>query len=42
MLTVFFDVDGVVFSEFLLPRETVDSDYYCSVLRKLKEDMRRK
>ncbi len=42
MLTVFFDIEGVVFSEFLPPRETVNADYYCSVLRKLKEDVRRK
>ncbi len=42
MVTVFFDVNGVVFSEFLPPRETVNADYYCGILRRLKEDFRRK
>ncbi len=42
MLTVFFDTQGLIFSEFLPPRTTVDMDYYCSVLRKLKEDIQRK
>ena len=42
MITVFFDEDGVIFSEYLPPRETVNVDYYCSVLRRLKEDIRRK
>ncbi len=42
MLTVFYDEQGLVTTDFLPPRQTVDSDYYCSVLRKLKEDLRRK
>ncbi len=42
MLTVFYDKQGIVTTDFLPSRKTVDSDYYCSVLRKLKEDIRRK
>ncbi len=32
----------MVFSEYLPPRETVDADYYCGILRRLKEDIWRK
>ncbi len=41
MLTVFYDEQGVVSTNFLPPRETVNVDYCCGVLRKLKEDIRR-
>ncbi len=40
MLTTFFDVKGVVHTEFLPPRETVDADLYCDTLRRLKEAVR--
>ncbi len=42
MITVFFDDEGLVFSEYLPPRETVNADYYCGILQRLKEDIRRK
>ncbi len=42
MLTVFFDKKGVVLAEFLRPGKTVDSEQYCEVLLRLKENIRRK
>ncbi len=42
MVTVFFDQKGSVLVEFLPPGETVTEDYYCQVLRTLKEWVRRK
>ena len=42
MLTVFFDVKGMVLTEFLPSGETVDSDLYCQTLKNLKEAIRRK
>ncbi len=32
MLMVFFDVKGVVLSQFKPPKETVNADTYCEVL----------
>ena len=42
MLTVFFDYRGVVHSEFLPQGETVNKEYYLSVMRRLREQIRRK
>lgn len=42
MLTVFFDYRGVVHSEFLPEGETVNKEYYLSVMRRLREQIRRK
>ncbi len=42
MVTVFFDHQGCVLVEFLPPGETVNKDYYCEILRTLKERVRRK
>lgn len=42
MLTVFFDYQGVVHSEFLPEGQTVNKEYYLSVLRRLREAIRRK
>jgi hypothetical protein len=43
MLTVFFfDVKGIVRREFVPPNTTVNSDFYCDVLRHLRENVRRK
>ncbi len=42
MITIFWDMQGVVHSEYLAPNETVSSDTYCDVLRRLKEAVRRK
>ncbi len=40
MVTVFFDDSGAVLVEFLPPGETVNEDYYCEILRTLKERIR--
>jgi hypothetical protein len=37
-----FDVKGIVHREFALPNTIVNSDFYCDVLRYLKENVRRK
>lgn len=42
MLTVFFDYRGVVHSEFLPEDQTVNKEYYLSVMRRLREQIRRK
>lgn len=42
MLTVFFDVHGVVHSEFLPTGQTVNKQYYLGVMRRLRENIRRK
>jgi hypothetical protein len=40
MLIVFFDVKGIVRHEFVPPNTTVNSDFYCDVLRHLRENVR--
>ncbi len=42
MLTVFFDRDGVIYSEFAPPRQTIKSETYIQTLRVLKERLRKK
>ncbi|CAK9816200.1 Mariner Mos1 transposase [Anthophora plagiata] len=42
MLTVFFDYRGVVHYEFLPPGQTVNKEYYLSVMRCLREAIRKK
>lgn len=42
MLTVFFDANGVIHHEFLPQGETVNRFYYLGVLRRLRENIRRK
>ncbi|KMQ87532.1 mariner mos1 transposase [Lasius niger] len=42
MLTVFFDYRGVVHSEFLPEGQTVNKEYYLGVMRRLRENIRRK
>jgi hypothetical protein len=39
---VFFDVKGIVHSEFVPPKMMVNSDFYCDVLRRLRENVRQK
>lgn len=39
MLTVFFDSQGVVHSEFLPEGQSVNAEYYLSVLKRLREDL---
>ncbi len=42
MLTAFFDVKGVILSEFLPQGETVTADEYIKTLQRLRENIRRK
>jgi histone-lysine N-methyltransferase SETMAR len=42
MLIVFFDVKGIVYREFVPPKMTVNSDFHCDVLRRLRENVRQK
>jgi len=42
MLTVFFDYHGVVYSEFLPEGQTVNKEYYLNVMKRLRENIRRK
>ena len=38
----FFDQDGIVHREFVTPGMTVNADFYFDVLRRLRENVRRK
>jgi hypothetical protein len=40
--SAFFDVEGIVHREFVPPNTTVNFDFYCDVMRRLRENMRRK
>jgi len=42
MLIMFFDIRGIVHHEFVPQGQTVNAGFYCSVLRRLREDIRRK
>ena len=42
MLICFFDQEGIVHREFVSPGTTVNADFYCDVLRRLRENVRRK
>ena len=42
MLTVFFDYRGVVHYEFLPTGQTINKEYYLSVMRHLREAIRKK
>ena len=42
MLICFFDKVGIVHREFVQPGLTVNADFYCDVLRRLRENVRRK
>ena len=42
MLICFFDQEGIVHWEFVPPGMTVNADFYCDVLRRLRENVRRK
>ena len=41
MLIYFFDQEGIVNREFVPPGMTVNADFYCDVLRRLHENVRR-
>ena len=40
MLICFFDQEGIVHREFVPPGMTVNADFYCDVLRRLRENVR--
>ena len=42
MLICFFDQEGIVHWEFVPPGMRVNADFYCDVLRRLRENVRRK
>jgi len=42
MLIFFFDQEVIVHQEFVPPGMTVNADLYCDVLRRLRENVRRK
>lgn len=42
MLTVFFDYQGVVHHEYAPRGQTINKEYYCQVLRRLRDAIRRK
>jgi len=42
MLICFFDQEGIVHREFVPPGMTVKADFYCDVLSRLRENVRRK
>jgi len=42
MLIVFFNIRGIVHREFAPQGQTVNAGFYCSVLRRLREDIQRK
>jgi hypothetical protein len=41
MLIIFFALQPTVHKEFVMPSQTVNSVYYCDVLRRLRENVRR-
>jgi hypothetical protein len=40
ILSIFFDIKGIVHKEFALSGQTVDYAYYCDVLRRLRKNVR--
>jgi hypothetical protein len=40
-IIIFFDIKGIVHTEFVLAGQTVDSVYDCDVLRRLRENVQR-
>jgi hypothetical protein len=41
MLIIFFYIKGIVYKEFILAGQTVNSAYYCDILWLLHENVRR-
>jgi hypothetical protein len=37
-----FDTESIVHKEFVLPEQTVNGKFYCDVLRRVRENIRRK
>lgn len=42
MLIYIFNVDGVLYKEFLPPSKTVNGRIYCDVVRRIKENIQDK
>jgi hypothetical protein len=42
MLIVFFDIRGIVQHEFAPEGQTMNAQFYYNILRRLREDIRRK
>jgi hypothetical protein len=42
MLIVFFSIQGMVHLEFAPEGRTVNAEFYCNVLHRLREDIQRK
>jgi len=42
ILIIFFDIQGIVHKEFIHPGQTVNVKFYCEVLKRLREGIRRK
>jgi hypothetical protein len=42
MIITFFDVKGILHEEFVPTGQTVNSEFYCEVLRRLRENVRRR
>jgi len=42
MLICFFDQKGIIHKEFVLPRQTVNAAFYVEVLKRLRENVRKK
>jgi hypothetical protein len=42
MLTVFFDIEGIVLAEFVPRCNAVNSEYYKGLLERLRNDVRQK
>ena len=42
LLIIFFDIRGIVHKEFVPPGQTVNGKFCCKVLRRLRENVRRK
>jgi hypothetical protein len=41
MLIIFFDIKGIIHKEFVLAGQIVTSAYYCDILWRLRENVRR-
>jgi len=42
MFICFFDIEGIMHKEFVPPGQTVNGKFYCNILRRLRENIRRK
>jgi hypothetical protein len=42
MLIIFFDIQGIVYKEYVPPVQTDSGKFYCEVLKRLREGIRRK